>query len=571
MKRSGVLFGSVFFLAGCAILFFTVISPVIDASRMQFWYPAQAQLTSAEVTSHQSRNDDGSYTSMYKVAIRYQYNVDGHEYLGHRAKISNDSSSSDSSDAYWLLSKVKYEQSSKNSITVWYDPDNVADSIYYRGLNLNFLLIMTLFSGVFITVGFGIITYSRTKNEAIPLNVNAETPWTSREQWASPLIYSTAKTSVKYAWYFAFLSALFFGMFSLTLWGQHPIATAFAVLLLIVPLWLVVRARRIQKEWHFFKEVPLELSRYPGVIGGKVEGSVTIPGQVSFLEKCSVTLQCTHYWTKRSGNKTESSQSIIFSKEQQITAKSRVNGAYIEFDFDVPADKPQSSAPSRNYYKWSVVIQAKVSEVNFNREYEVPVFITHESMTVADELKKKPLTATEKSAMNERLDLDISLIRGEMTLHTPGTKTSLFIAGIGGIFFISGVLIATIGNSVFGVFFALMSCIFVSLGIWGYGRNCKIQIKPNRLQLDVYFFSKRVRHLVFQQADVNTIEAFSSSKMHINGKQTNEKFSLRLITQLGKRIDLGGDFDSMKKAVHLKQQIEQLLGVGLTVPSSSED
>lgn len=155
MKKGGVLFGSVFFLAGLIAFYFVVISPVIDATKMQLWRATKATLVNAEVNSFQSRNDDGGLTTMYKVVMQYQYNVGGNEYFGHRAKINNDTSSSDQEEAYAFLHKVHNHQASQNSITVWYNPNNVSESIYDRTLDFKFLLIMTLFSGVFMTVGIG--------------------------------------------------------------------------------------------------------------------------------------------------------------------------------------------------------------------------------------------------------------------------------------------------------------------------------------------------------------------------------------------------------------------------------
>ncbi|WP_157826737.1 DUF3592 domain-containing protein [Colwellia sp. 12G3] len=570
MKKGGVFFGGIFFLAGLVAFYFIVLSAVIDASRMQFWQATKAQLNSADVSSFQSRNDNGGYTTMYKLDIQYRYKVAGTDYFGNRAKIRNDNSTSDSSDAYTLLSKVNHEQSSQQSITVWYNPSNVNESIYDRTLDFQFLLMMTLFSSVFMAIGLGIISYSRPEKEEKPVNANPEKPWTTRSQWASPIIYSNAQMSVKYAWYFAIVSGLFFGMFSVALFGQNPIATIFSLLFLVVPLWLVIRARRIQKEWLYFKKVPLTLGTYPGLVGGKVKGSLTIPGQSSASEKCTVTLNCTKYWTERSGSKTESNQSIIYSKAQITIARPSLKGSNIDFSFDVPADKPQSSAPSKSYHKWTIAIKGNLSGFNFNREYEVPVFVTQESMSVADELQQKPLTSSEKSAMNKRLAVDVSLVKEEMTLHTPGSKDSLFIAGIGAIFFIIGISIATIGGSLFGLVFAAMSFVFLGLGTWGYGRNCKIKVKPDSLQVDVYFFSRPVKTVLLDKTEVDSIEAFSSSKEHTNGKQTSEKFCLRLLTNTGKRIDLGGDFNSMKNALHLKQRIEQLFEVVEPMASITE-
>ena len=535
-----------------------VISPVIDASRMQFWQATKAQLNSSKVHSYQSRNDDGGYTTMYNVLIQYQYIVDGNSYIGQRAKIMNDNASSDSSDAYKLLSKIQQENNSNKGIIIWFNPSNNQDSIYDRSLDFRFIIMMTLFSSVFMMAGLGIISYSRTEKEQTPDNVEPDKPWTSRIQWASPIIYSNAQNSVKHARFFAIFSCFFFGMFVIGMFGRHPVATVFSVLFLIPPLWLILRARRIQKEWLYFNKVPLSLSSYPGMVGGKVKGSLTVPGQNSGRGKYTAVLSCTKYWTTRSGNKTESHQSIIYSDNQKLLARPSASGGNIDFDFTVPAGKPESSAPSKSYHKWTITIKGELAGINFDRNYEVPVFVTEQSITEVEELAQKPLTRHEEKTLSERLNVDVSKIKDEMILHTPKSKESLPFAGIGALFFIIGILLFVIKGSFFGVVFAGGSCIFLGLGIWGYGRNCKIKVNPNNLQLDFYFFSWSLNQLILTKNDVQSIEPFSSSTVHTNGKQTSEKFSLRLITDIGKGIDLGGSFKSKKNALHLKQQVEAI-------------
>lgn len=558
MKKGGGLFGGVFFLAGLAIFYFMVLSPIMDASKMQFWHATKAQLNSSKVHSYQSRNDDGGYTTMYKVLMQYTYKVDGNRYIGQRAKIMNDNASSDSTDAYDLLTKIQQENNYNKGITIWFNPSDYHNSIYDRSLDFRFIVMMTLFSSVFMMAGLGIISYSRPEKERKPDNVEPDKPWTSRIQWASPIIYSNTQKSVKYAWFFAVFVSLFFGMFVIGMFGRHPVATVFSVLFLIPPLWLILRARRIQKEWLYFSKVPLTLSSYPGMVGGKVKGSLTVPGQNSATGKYSATLTCTKYWTTRTGNETKSQQSIIYSDNQKLLARPSASGGNIDFDFSVPAGKPESSEPSNSYHKWTITIKGDLAGINFDRNYEVPVFVTEQSITEVEELAQQPLTSHEKKVLNERLNMDVSKIKDEMILHTPKSKESLPFAGIGALFFIIGILLFAIKGSFFGIAFAGVSCIFLGLGIWGYGRNCKIKVSPNNLQLDFYFFSWSLNQLTLTNNNVQSIEPFSSSTVHTNGKKTSEKFSLRLITDIGKGIDLGGSFKSKKNALHLKQQVEAI-------------
>jgi len=558
MKKGGGFFGGIFFLAGLAVLYFMVLSPAIDASRMQFWQATKAQVIDAKVESYQTRNDNGGYTTMYNVAVQYQYEANGKVYIGQRAKIMNDNASSDSDDAYELHSKIHQENNAQNGIIIWFNPSDGRDSIYDRSLDFRFSVMMTLFSCVFMMAGLGIISYSRPEKEEQPKHIERDKPWTTRVQWASPIIYSSAQKSVKHAWFFAVFASIFFGMFTVAMFGRHPVATVFAALFVIPPLWLILRARRIQKEWLYFSKVPLTLSPYPGMVGGEVKGSLTVPGQNAATGKYSATLTCTRYWTTRSGNERKSQQSIIYSDKQQLLVRSNASGGYIDFDFAVPAGKPESSMPSSNYHKWIISVKGSLADINFERDYELPVFVTELSVTEVEELAQQPLTPHDKRVLNERLNVDVSRVKDEMFLHTPKSNDSLAIAGIGAIFFIIGILIYSLAGSFFGVVFAGMSCIFLGLGIWGYGRNCKIKVSPNNLQLDFYLFSWLLNQQVFTNKEVRSIEPFSSSSVQTNGKQTSEKFSLRLISDIGKGIDLGGSFKSKKNALHLKQEVDAI-------------
>jgi len=559
MNRSGVLFGGVFFLSGLAVFYFMVLSPIIDAGRMQFWHATPAQLISAKVHSYQSQNDDGGYTTMYKVLTQYQYNIDGSSYVGQRAQITGDSANSDSDGAYKLLSKIKYENKVHKGITIWVNPNDNQDSIYDRTLDFRFLIMMTLFGSIFMMVGWGVMSLSRQNKEKIPDNVDPEKPWTSRSKWSSPVIYSDVQKSVKYACFFAVLATAFFGLFAIALFGKNIVGTVFSILFLIPPLWLILRAIRVRKEWLYFNKVPLTLMPHPGMVGGIVKGRLVIPNKSSSVDKYNVTLSCIKCWVKRSGNKTSSQQSIIYSDNQKLSTKPSRGGREINFNFNVPAGQPESSVPNQSYHKWEIRVKGDLESINFDRNYEVPVFVTEQSVTELDELMQQPLSHQERNELNERLDLDVSWVKDEMILHIPKAKEVLPIAGIGALFFIIGMLIYIIGGSFFGVVFSGVSCVFLGLGIWGYGRNCKIKVSSNNLQLDFYFFSWSLNQLILTPNQVRSIEPFSSSTTHINGKQANEKFSLRLITDVGKSIDLGGGFKSKKNALHLKQQIEAIL------------
>ena len=253
----------------------------------------------------------------------------------------------------------------------------------------------------------------------------------------------------------------------------------------------------------------------------------------------------------------------------------------------MPADKPSSSKPDNNYHTWTIKISSELQGINFNRAYDIPVFITQDSQTVEDELKQKPLTAQQKSQIHKRLSVnannqaqdltrnsiqDTSIANGpinnnpkqSLTMHTPGSKAGWFIGGIGTLFFIIGMVIATVGESFFGYVFSTMATVFIALGVFALARNCEIRVSPNLLEVDVFMFSKRVKQHKLNLNDIKEIKAYKSSSASQNGKQTTEKYDLKLFTVSGQRIDLGGEFVSMKNATHMQLEIEAVLGGGIT-------
>ena len=582
MKISGIIFGGVFFLAGLTTFYFFVLSTLCDAFHMQSWQPTPANLNRADIGSYQSRNDDGSYTTMYSVDMEYEYWVGDRHHIGTRVDIRGDSSS-DSDEHYQRLYKIKQESEQKR-LSVWVNPIDPSDSIYDRTINIRLTAIMTLFASVFMFVGGGIVKISRKKEPKLPMGITPDPnkPWTTRAEWATPTIYSNANSKLGLIKFFSILSVLFFGMFSIALFGQHPVATVFSFLLWLPSYFLYRWYKKKKIEWDHFQKVPLQLAPYPGVIGGAVAGSILVPSPYNTGDNYTFTLQCTHHWTTRSGNETRSHSSILWSETIQPTPKAKVNGTYLAFQFKVPADKDESSKPENNYHRWTISISSKLKGIDFNRDYEIPVFITEKSQTVEDELKQQPLTASQKSDMHARLavnhDKDINsqsinhtpdgkknnTQQQRLSLHTPGSNAGWFIGGLGTLFFIIGTVIATVGGSNFGIVFAAVASVFIALGVYALGRNCQISVEPNRIEISVFLFTKIVNHHVLAVTDIREIKPYKSSTSSQHGKQANEKYGLRLFTKSGKMIDLGGEFKSMKNATHMKLEIEQCLSHSAT-------
>lgn len=553
----GYLFGAIFFLAGAGFFYGLVATKLLDAWDMQSWYSVKAELVSAKIDSYRKRNDNGGYTTMYKVVASYRYQINGQSYLGKRPSVDT-GSSSERDDHYALLSRLKQEQARNGQIGIWYDPANPSESVYDRSLNWRMIIMISAFCSVFMLIGGGIMGYifvSR-KDDLPPQNADPDKPWTTRENWASAVVYSRAAGNVKVAWFLVALSICFFGTFAVAMFGRHPIATGFSVLLMLVPLLAVKRAIRIQREWKRYEKVPIRLDPYPGVIGGPVGGQMIIPARMQSGDSYRLSLECIKHWTSRSGGKTRSHQGVIWSEEQVVTPKNQIDGSGVKFRFRVPAGQPESSPPEDTYHEWVLSVKGDIQGQPFDREYELPVFITEASQTVSEELAETPLSTTQQREIEDRLEM--KRVGETLSLNTPGSNVGLFFALIGGLFTVIGIVIAVIEAPVFGTFFALIGSLFFALGLWVWGKNSKVRVSPSGCEVDVFWFGRAVKQHRLLPADIKSIEINRSSSSQ-SGKKIEEKFGLKLVTHQAGRIDIGGEFKSRRNAEHMKQEFERVL------------
>lgn len=561
MKQRSYLFGLPFLFAGIAVCYFFVFQPLQQAWQMQSWDPVPAQLISAQVTSYQSRNDNGGYTTMYKLQMQYRYQVGGVSYSGDRTSVS-EISSSDSSEHYRRLGEVQRQQSSPAGLRVWVDPDQPSAAVYDREPDWTFLIMLGLFSGVFMLVGGGLTAYGviSSRSRVKPAAMDPQRPWSGRRQWQGPEIYSNARSSYRLYWFLSLLALMFIGMFAVPLLRVQPlIGYLLGACAVLVSGWLGRIAWRQQQAWHFYQKVPVILDPFPGVIGGHVAGSLILPGAPLASEQYSVTLECTHHWLERSGNETRSERAIVWEENQTPATAYVAEGTQLTFDFYVPASCEPTAEPGRNFHTWMLRVQAALPAMPFDRRYELPVYITDASQSVTAELEADPLSMEETAEMYDRLRVET--VGEAINLQTPGSKSGWFIAAMGGAFFTIGALIALFGSAGFGATFATFSLIFVAAGVWIAGRQCHVRVTPERCEVDVFLFNRPVRQHRIAALSIVGVEAYRSSSTQVNGRRTDEKFSLRLYRDNGQTLDLGGEFATLRKAEHMRQEVLDILGL----------
>lgn len=211
-----------------------------------------------------------------------------------------------------------------------------------------------------------------------------DAPWLWREDWASGRIESSHGGLALVSWLFAVV----FSAFTVPLLWKAPevaqrdgalfwvAAGAFAAASLGL-LWWAIRSTL---RWRRFPRLVLRLPAIPGVVGGRLGGTVELPTTLSPERGFVLRLSCLR--RRRSGKKTK--EDTVWQEEIVVpTARAMrgPSGTVVPVGFEIPFEaEPSSADPSRlPAVRWRLEILARVPGADLHGLFEVPVFKTAES------------------------------------------------------------------------------------------------------------------------------------------------------------------------------------------------
>ena len=157
MRFFGAIFGLFFAGAGGFIAFETAVPTYVKWIEMKAWNATQAKIIEA------GGEDNG-------VTATYQYEVAGNEHRGARVHIAHfrDNIGPYHIDMrHYLADKKRTGQ----PVTIWFDPDNPADSVIDRDMRWGLFALMSVFCSVFIIIGLVVAIASlkgKVTNHASP-------------------------------------------------------------------------------------------------------------------------------------------------------------------------------------------------------------------------------------------------------------------------------------------------------------------------------------------------------------------------------------------------------------------
>ena len=212
-----------------------------------------------------------------------------------------------------------------------------------------------------------------------------DAPWMWRPDWASGRILDASRTTMFATWGFA----IFWNLISIpsAVMGvraairQGETAPLLVLLFPLVGMGLMVWAVRSTLRYWKYGISRLELSAVPGVIGRSLIGTVRAPAALRPDAGFQVSLTCIRRVSSGGGKHRSSSENILWQEEQSIAGEPRRSHeameTHIPIAFRLPADAVAcSDSDPNNRVLWRLQVSAVVPGVDYESQFEVPVFRT---------------------------------------------------------------------------------------------------------------------------------------------------------------------------------------------------
>jgi hypothetical protein len=253
-------------------------------------------------------------------------------------------------------------------------------------------ILLGIFALVFGGAGFGLIFAARwgkgklREQEQLKQN-HPDSPWMWKPEWASGRIKGSSQTAMWFSWVFAIfwnlISApmLFFLPHEIEK-GNH--AAAIGLLFPVVGVGLLFWAVQTTRRYRRFGVSFLEVDTLPGVIGGKLCGTIHSGLQEKPPEGIKVSLHCVRRRESR-GKNSSASERLVWEESYVLGAERLYRGREgldLPVDFHIPYESEPSDESDRyNKIIWRVEASAKLTGVDYETRFDVPVFKTADSST----------------------------------------------------------------------------------------------------------------------------------------------------------------------------------------------
>lgn len=376
-----LLFGAFFFLPG--LYAFTMpAADLAHSAKARMWQPVQAQILSVELGSHS--ND----STTYKAKGEYSYEWQGQHYISKKIMFSK---GFDSQRKYHnkIVRELRSAKSKGQFVEIWVNPHMPSEAVIYRGVRWGKVLLMFLFSLLFMGVGGGIMWLGHWSKKAEAREIarqeaHPNEPWKWKDEWQAGFIKNNNRKKMG----FTIAFALFWNVMSLPLLFIIPeevlekknYIASIALLLPLIGVGLIVWAVKTYLQAQRFKHTGFELETYPAALGHYLRGTLHITTQFPQDTQFNVTLKHIHKYQSGSGDNRSTRVDVKWQDDQHIPATAgRWRETYeLPIFFAIPTDERSTDwSQSNSQYLWRLEFKAELEGADYQQEFVVPVFDPH--------------------------------------------------------------------------------------------------------------------------------------------------------------------------------------------------
>jgi hypothetical protein len=244
-----------------------------------------------------------------------------------------------------------------------------------------------IFASVFAIIGAALMVgavagYGQQKRDAEVKDANPDAPWLWRKDWAESRALSKNRNTI-YGWWIgtALLSMLFVPMAAINLPPllRNSDPTAFLLLgLCLLPAILLVGALRATIRRETYGKTYFEFAALPISPGQRLRGQIHLRLDRAAEHGIDLRLCCSRRIVTGSGKAQSISEVPLWQQPKNVPQQALITGPLgpsIPVDFEIPEDAYETSHDvPRDQVLWMLHAQADVPGVDYNDDFEIPVF-----------------------------------------------------------------------------------------------------------------------------------------------------------------------------------------------------
>ncbi len=561
------LFALPFFGVGVWMAY-SIVSNIAESTQMQNWAQVDAKLLRAGYETH-----SGDDSNTYEAYAEYTYGYGGQYYTNDRVAIAG---GADNIGDYQtdIGRRLSAALGRGDNIPVYVNPDHPSESIIDSTLRWGLIGFKSIFLFVFGGVGLGLMIYalraSKEKNLSAP--EYRDRPWLANDDWHGNALKSNSKLTMYVTWGFAafwnLMSAPLPFVIREEVLEKQNYPALFGLLFPVVGVALIIWATRRTLEWRRLGPAPVTLDPFPGSIGGHVGGTIDINLPYDVSTKFSMTLTCLRSYMSGSGKNRSRQESAVWQDAQIAHTSSSLRGSRLGFQFAVPDGLDESDADQSedSYYLWRLNLKAELPGVDIDRDYEIPVYATHESSAGLSDVSFEQLRSEQSQADAQAVEKVINLrfdANGRSMYFPMGRNLMGGFSGLlfGGIFAGTGwFLINNEGHYFMGSIFGGVGLLIIVSALYFVLNSLDVVQFGSDIRTVRRILGIPVKRRSMRRTDFVRFEKKITLKSQSGGKHVLY-YSVSAIDRNGQKMVIGEGFKSASRADAAMELIARKFGL----------